>query len=116
MTNNVLEYKGYIAQLALDTDDNIIVGNTINTADIISFHGDTINEATQAFHDVLDTYLQTCEDESIDPSRPYSGKFNLRIEPQMHRELSIEATKSGKSLNELVASMIKESLSHDKRI
>jgi predicted HicB family RNase H-like nuclease len=34
--------------------------------------------------------------------RRYSGKFNLRVGPQLHRELSLEAAEAGLSLNQYV--------------
>lgn len=74
-------YKGYIAELTLDVAEDIIVGRVINTADIISFHGKTLEEAKEAFHNVLDIYLEAAEKEGIEPNKPYLGKFNLRISP-----------------------------------
>lgn len=59
---NIIAYKNYLAELELDTDDNIIVGRIINAVDIISFHGNTVEEAKKAFYDVLDTYLATCKE------------------------------------------------------
>ena len=112
MKNDVLEYKKYIAKLDFDLEEGIIVGKVINTRDIISFHGDTLTEIKQAFSDIIDTYLEACESEGIHPSKPYSGKFNLRINPDLHRELSIEATQEGISLNDLTESLIKCGLSH----
>lgn len=107
---NVIEYKGYFAELSLDIDDDIIVGRVINTADIISFHGDTIEEAKLAFHDVLDTYVESCEQEGIEPARPYSGKFNLRTTPELHKELSKQAKQKGMSLNEFVTSLLERTI------
>lgn len=38
--------------------------------------------------------------------RNFSGKFQLRIPPEKHRELAIEAAEQGISLNRLIASRI----------
>ena len=110
MKKYILNYKGYAAELCLDTQDKIIVGQVINTADIISFHGETIREAEQAFHDVLDSYLEACKQGNIKPSKPYSGKFNLRIPSNLHRDLSINAIKSNMSLNEYTENLIAKGL------
>ena len=107
---NVLEYRGYIAELSLDLEDNIIVGKVINTTDIISFHGKTLDEAKQAFQDVLDTYIEVAEKEGIELARPYSGKFNLRITPTLHRKLTVLAKKQNKSLNECTEELIASGL------
>ena len=42
--------------------------------------------------------------------RPFSGKFNLRLDPALHREVSIVAKKHQMSLNEWVSEAIKHHL------
>lgn len=37
--------------------------------------------------------------ESIEPKKPFSGTFSLRLTPRMHRQLALEARRQGKSLN-----------------
>lgn len=44
------------------------------------------------FHHAVDT-------EREEPEKPYSGKFVFRMEPELHKNISIEARKKGKSLN-----------------
>jgi predicted RNase H-like HicB family nuclease len=39
-------------------------------------------------------------------TRPYSGKFMVRVPPQVHRILAIQAAESGVSLNRLVSSKL----------
>lgn len=112
MKNNVLEYKRYIAQLDFDLEDGIIIGKVTNTKDIISFHASDLPDIKQAFKDIIDTYLKACEEEGIEASKPYSGRFNLRITPDLHRELSIEAAQEGVSLNDLTEQLLKSSLSN----
>jgi predicted HicB family RNase H-like nuclease len=65
MTTNSITYKGYVAQLELDLEDEIIVGHVTNSAAIISFHGKTIAEAKQTFNDALDSYLEIAQQEGI---------------------------------------------------
>ena len=38
--------------------------------------------------------------------RSYSGKFMVRVPPEMHRQLALEAAESGVSLNRLVSSKL----------
>jgi len=104
--NTTIEYKGYLAELSLDTDDEIIVGRVINTADTISFHGNTIEEAKLAFHDVLDSYLLACQEENIEPSLPCSGRFSLRISPILHKKLRHYAKIKHQSLNDFIVGLL----------
>ena len=39
-------------------------------------------------------------------TRPYSGKFIVRVPPEVHRLLAIQAAESGVSLNRLVSSKL----------
>lgn len=39
-------------------------------------------------------------------ARPYSGKFMVRVPPEVHRLLAIQAAESGVSLNRLVSSKL----------
>ncbi len=39
-------------------------------------------------------------------SRQYSGKFMVRVPPQVHRKLAIQAAESGVSLNRLASSKL----------
>ena len=39
-------------------------------------------------------------------SRPYSGKFIVRVPPEVHRDLAIKAAEEGISLNRLVSSKL----------
>jgi predicted HicB family RNase H-like nuclease len=39
-------------------------------------------------------------------TRPFSGKFLVRVPPEVHRSLAIQAAESGVSLNRLVSSKL----------
>lgn len=106
MNKNFIHYKDYIAELSFDLDENIIVGKVVNAVDIISFHGKTLTEAKEAFHDVLDSYLEVSISLGIQPQKPCSGKFNLRITPELHRKLTLIASTQSKSLNECTQDLI----------
>ena len=41
-------------------------------------------------------------------SKPYSGKFMVRIPPELHRKLAIQAAESGVSLNRLASSKLSQ--------
>ncbi|MFO0104338.1 MAG: toxin-antitoxin system HicB family antitoxin, partial [Cyanobium sp.] len=45
------------------------------------------------------------------PRRHYSGKFNLRIPPDLHEKLAMTAEAQGKSLNSLAQEALQRSVS-----
>ena len=97
-----MEYKGYSAKVEFDEDANIFHGEIINLRDVITFEGESVDQLRQAFQDSVDDYLEFCAERGEDPEKPYSGKFVLRVEPELHKRLAIEARKRGVSINALV--------------
>ncbi len=54
------------------------------------------------FKKSLKVFLDVCEEKGIEPYKEYSGKFNLRISPEIHAEIASMASADGKSLNQWV--------------
>lgn len=49
-----------------------------------------------------------CAEEGVEPYRQFSGRFNIRLEPEVHAAAVMAAAVERKSLNEWVAEKIKE--------
>jgi predicted HicB family RNase H-like nuclease len=106
----MLNYKGYLGHVEFDDNNDIFVGEVINTKDIITFQADTAHGLKQAFVDSIDDYIEFCHARDEAPEKPFSGKFNLRIPPELHREAYIAAKHSGMSLNSWVCDILKRSV------
>ena len=98
----MMEYKGYVGQVEFDDEANIFHGEVINLRDVVTFQGSSVQELRKAFEESVDDYLDFCEERGESPDKPYSGKFMLRVEPELHKRLAIRARKERKSLNALV--------------
>jgi predicted HicB family RNase H-like nuclease len=105
-----MEYKGYFAKVEFDDDDNIFHGEIINLRDVITFEGETVKELKQAFQDSVDDYLDFCAERGEEAEKPYSGKFVVRVEPELHKNITIEARKKGMSLNVWVKKALSRAL------
>jgi len=105
-----MEYKGYFAKVEFDEEANIFHGEVINLRDVITFEGSTVDELRQAFQDSVDDYLEFCAERGEDPDKPYSGKFVVRVEPELHKNIAIEARKKGTSINTLVSEALSKAL------
>jgi predicted HicB family RNase H-like nuclease len=97
-----MRYKGYEAIVEYDEEDKIFVGRVLNTRDVIVFEGATVEALESSFRGAVDDYLQDCQQIGKSPERPFSGRFNLRIPPALHRDLALKAARVGMSLNALV--------------
>ena len=90
---NLLFTKGYLGTVEYDADAKIFHSDIINTRDVITFQGKTVNEIELAFKESINDYISWCEDEGVEPERPYSGKFNVHLSPELHRQIAILANK-----------------------
>lgn len=98
----MMEYKGYIGNVEFDDDANIFHGEVINLRDVVTFQGSTVTELRQAFRDSVDDYLEFCAERGESPEKPYSGKFMVRVEPELHKAVAMHAKIEHKSLNSWV--------------
>ena len=87
----MMEYKGYIGKVEFDDDADIFHGEVINLRDVITFQGDSVEEIRQAFRESVDDYLAFCAERNEEPEKPFSGKFVVRIPPELHRKIYTQA-------------------------
>ena len=102
----MMEYRGYLGTVEYDAEAKIFHGDVINTRDVITFQGTTVDEIERAFKESVDDYVAWCESEGVEPEKPYSGRFNVRLPPQLHRQVAILAKKKQMSLNSFVEKVL----------
>ncbi len=106
----MMEYKGYIGRVEFDDEANIFHGEVINLRDVITFESDTVAKLWKAFRDSVDDYLEFCAERGENPEKPFSGKFMVRVEPSLHRELVTRARMKNKSLNSWVHDTLEQAV------
>ena|SRR5579862_3450826 len=106
----MMTYKGYEAVAEFDEAADIFSGEVINTRDVITFQGASVEELKQAFKDSVDDYLEFCAKRNEEPDKPFSGTLSLRMPPKVHRQLALEAKRQKKSLNSYI---LERALSRD---
>ena len=56
--SSLMEYKNYHAKIEFDEEDNIFVGQILGINDSLKFHGSSVSELHEAFHDSIENYLK----------------------------------------------------------
>ena len=102
-----MNYNGYEAVVELDEEAGIFHGEVINTRDVITFQGKSVKELKQAFEGSVKDYLAFCASRSEEPEKPFSGKLLVRMTPDLHRQIALEARRLGKSLNSYIVDGLK---------
>jgi len=106
----MMNYKGYLGTVEYDDQAKIFHGDIINTRDVITFQGTTVKEIEAAFRDSIDDYLAWCKEDGVEPEKPYSGRFNVRLSPELHRQIAVIARKKRLSLNSFVEKAITDEI------
>lgn len=110
---NMLEYKGYHAKIEFDQEDMLFVGSVFGIQDSLNFHGITIQELVDNFHQSIDNYLEMCKEFGRKPDKEFKGSFNVRIDQELHREAAFAADRSGMTLNQFVEKAIRSAVNEN---
>lgn len=106
----MMEYKGYRANIEFNAEDRLLVGKVFGLSDSISFHGRTIDEVEEMFHQSVDNYLDVCAQIGKSPEREFKGTFNVRITPELHQAIHMSAFSRHLTLNQFVAEALKAAI------
>ena len=108
--SKILKHKGFLGTAEMSVDDDCLYGKALYTRDLIMYEGATPAELKKAFEDAIDDYLDTCREIGIEPKKPCSGTFNVRISPEDHLAAAEAAAMEGANLNDFVKQAIKEKI------
>lgn len=104
--NNIMLIDGHKAVIAYDPDIHLFRGEFVGLNGGADFYAADVAGLEAEGRASLKVFLDTCKAEGIEPYKAYSGKFNVRIPPELHAESAQAAAASGLSLNDWVRSAI----------
>ncbi len=107
---NMMTVDGYHAKIEYDEDLDLFRGEILGLNGGADFYGKDPAELRQEFRNSLTVFLEVCREKGIEPHRRFSGKFNLRIPPELHERLALAAQAEGKSINTLAQEALEERL------
>lgn len=103
-----MTYKGYAARIGYSDEDELLIGRVVGIRDIITFHGNSVDEIRAAFQEAIDFYLETCAERGEKPNKPYSGKLLVRMPIETHEAVATMADVSGKSINQWIVETLEQ--------
>jgi predicted HicB family RNase H-like nuclease len=105
---NLMTVNGYHAKIEYAEELDLFRGEILGLNGGADFYGKSPKELRAEFKKSLQVFLDVCKEKGIEPRRSFSGKFNLRISPELHERLAIEAQAQGKSINTLAQEALQE--------
>ena len=109
---NTLKYKGYIGSVSYSEPDKVFFGQIEGIDDLVTYEGESVQELTSSFHEAVEDYLIFCEEHNCKPEKSYSGAFNVRVAPCLHRDIANLAAEAGISINAFVKRALAEAVKH----
>ncbi len=103
---NILKINGHKAVVEFDPELNMFRGEFLGLNGGADFYANSVEGLEREGEKSLSAFLEVCAEKSIEPTRSFSGRFNIRIAPQTHQAAVMAARAQGKSLNEWVADAI----------
>ena len=106
-----LEYKGYKGSVEYSKEDNCLFGKVQGMSKaLILYEGQTLDELRKDFEEGIDSYIEGCKADGIEPAKPYSGKLNLRMSSELHSKVAAFVASKGITINDFINKAIKNEL------
>ena len=107
---NIINIDGYNAHIAYDPDIEMFRGEFLDLNGGADFYAHSIEGLKREGSKSLQVFLEMCAEDGVPAIKSFSGKFNLRLTPELHRDISTRAQAEGKSLNAWVVEHLEQSL------
>jgi predicted HicB family RNase H-like nuclease len=107
---NLLDIDGHKAVVSYDPDTNLLRGEFVGLNGGADFYAESVSQLREEGARSLRTFLDLCAERGIEPCRHYSGRLNLRLDPETHERAAIVAAAHGVSLNALIEEALEQRL------
>lgn len=103
-----MDIDGHKAVVSFDPEIGLFRGEFLGLSGGADFYADSVAGLAEEGQRSLAVYLEMCRERGIDPFRRFSGRFNLRLDPETHEAAAVAAAANDQSLNEWVADTIRQ--------
>lgn len=106
--NNIVEINGEKAVITFNSEIQMLRGEFVGLNGGADFYAESVHDLIEEGRKSLAVYFEMCREKRIEPRRKFSGKLNVRLDPEDHAAAVIAAVAAGKSVNEWIVEAIKE--------
>jgi non-homologous end joining protein Ku/predicted HicB family RNase H-like nuclease len=105
---STVRYRDY--QGGVEFEDGKLVLTILHIDDLITTEVDSASEVEAAFAELVEDYLASCAELGREADRSFKGLFNVRIPPQLHKQVAFAAADEAVTLNAFVLSALEDKL------
>lgn len=106
------EHRGYLGSCEFSLEDDCLAGKILFINDLIVYDAETVKALRESFVKAVDDYLEFCSEIGKDPDKSFKGSFNVRVDPDLHREVALCGVRQGKGLNDVVKDALTQYVMH----
>jgi predicted HicB family RNase H-like nuclease len=106
MSQQLLTHNGYHGSIEFSIEDGVLHGKVLDINDLVTYEAENLPALQKAFAEAVENYLVQCRALGVDPNKPYSGTFNVRLTAELHKLAALCAARKGTSLNEFVRTVV----------
>ncbi len=108
----MMEYKGYIATIGYDDSVDLLHGHVINAAPypIVNFMASDVEGLKREFRISIEEYLAGCQEDGIEPEKPFPGKLEIPLYRDLHQRIVLAAAEEGLEIDEWIVEAIEHKL------
>jgi len=107
---NTMIIEGQKATITYDEDLNMFRGEFVGLNGGADFYATDIEGLHKEGTTSLHVFLDMCREDDVEPYKAFSGKFNVRIAPELHADVVAAAKSHGESLNQFVAETLEQAV------
>ena len=100
---NMMIINGQKATISYDEDIDMFRGEFVGLNGGADFYAQDIKGLHEEGAKSLQVFLDMCKEDGREPYKNFSGKFNVRINPELHADIVAAAKSKGESLNQFIA-------------
>lgn len=104
----MLEYKGFKAQIDFDDEAGMFHGEVISGRIGICFSGRSVEELRAAYRAAVEEHLDRVRRDDAGVGGSHTGRFAIRVAPNLHYSLERAARRAGKSLHAWIVERLAE--------
>ena len=105
---SVMKIDDYAATVEFDESAAMFHGRIVNIRDVVDFYSDAVEGLGKEFEASLAVYLESRGQQGIEPAKPLSGQFVLRLGPELHARVAVSASAKFTSMNAWIFDAIKK--------
>ena len=105
---HTMTINAYQAVISFDPDIQMFRGEFVGLNGGADFYAKDVDGLRREGEISLRVFLEACAEDGVDLHKHFSGKFSLRVDPELHEAAVIAAAAHGQSLNQWAAEAIRQ--------